>query len=525
MMILILAALMLVPLTILYARTDGPFHVRPANGRFFVEALGTAILAFLVSLTAAGGQGSEQGVAPDSSKSNRGISSQSRPNVIIVLADDLGWSDLGCYGSDFHETPFLDSFSKTAVRFTNAYAPAPVCTPTRAALLTGKSPARLGITIWSEGSLQGPKDRKLVQADSKHDLPLSEKTLAEYFHERGYLTASIGKWHLGNAAHGPEAQGFDVNIGGTHWGAPTTFFWPYKGVRTSGNEYRYIPDLPYGKEGEYLTDRLTNESLQLMDQARQRNQPFFLFLAHHAPHTPIEAKPEDVAYFQRRLNGDSKIHRNPVYAGMLKSLDESVGRILQRLKELNIEEDTIVVFTSDNGGYIGRMKWDGMDVPITSNAPLRSGKGTCYEGGLRIPLLIRWPKLSRAGVTDQPVVLTDLFTTLMQGVLQREPEQSDGIDVTPLLRDPDSKLPNRSFYFHYPHYYHAPVSTPVSAIRKADWKLLHFYEDNRDELYHLATDPFEKRDVATMEPMVVDELRTELKHWLHEVGAEMPKAR
>ena len=190
----------------------------------------------------------------------------SRPNVIIILADDLGWSDLGCYGSDFHETPSLDSFSQSAVRFTNAYAPAPVCTPTRAALMTGKSPARLGITIWSEGSLQEPTNRKLLQAKSKHDLPLSEKTLAEYFHEQGYLTASIGKWHLGDAAHGPETQGFDINVGGTHWGAPTTFFWPYKGVRTSGNEYRYVPDLPYGNAGEYLTDRLTDESLEVIDR-------------------------------------------------------------------------------------------------------------------------------------------------------------------------------------------------------------------------------------------------------------------
>lgn len=446
----------------------------------------------------------------------------SRPNVIIILADDLGWSDLGCYGSDFHETPQLDSFSKTAIRFTNAYAPAPVCTPTRAAMLTGKSPARLGITIWSEGSRNGPTDRKLLQANSKHDLPLSEKTLAEHFHERGYMTALVGKWHLGDAAHGPEAQGFDINIGGTHWGAPRTFFWPYKGVRTSGGEYRYVPDLPYGHDGEYLTDRLTDESLAVIDQAHRQRQPFFLYLAHHAPHTPIEAKPDDVAYFRKRLTDGSKPQRNPVYAGMLKSLDESVGRILRKLEELQIEQDTIVVFTSDNGGFIGQMKLDGVDVPITSNAPLRSGKGTCYEGGLRVPLLVRWPKLSRAGVTDQPVVLTDLFPTLMHSALQQEPEQTDGVDLTPLLKAPDATLPDRAFYFHYPHYYHAPVSTPVSAIRKGDWKLLHYYEDGHDELYNLSADPAEKLDLSNMQPTVAAELRSELKDWLVEVNAEMP---
>ena len=447
---------------------------------------------------------------------------QPQPNVIIILADDLGWSDLGCYGSEFHETPFLDSFSKTSVRFTNAYAPAPVCTPTRAALLTGKSPARLGITIWSEGSLKGPTDRKLLQANSKHDLPLSENTLAEYFQEKGYLTALVGKWHLGNTSHGPEAQGFDINIGGTHWGAPRTFFWPYKGVRNSRDEYRYVPDLPYGQDGEYLTDRLTDESLHVIQQAHQRRQPFFLLLAHHAPHTPIEAKPDDVAYFRKRLTDDSKQQRNPVYAGMLKSLDESVGRILQHLEDLKIQQETIVIFTSDNGGFIGQIKLDGVDVPITSNAPLRSGKGTCYEGGLRVPLLVRWPTLSLAGITDQPVVLTDLFPTIVHSALHQEPEQTDGVDLTPLLKAPDATLPERAFYFHYPHYYHAPVSTPVSAIRKGNWKLLHYYEDDHDELYNLSADPSEKLDLSNMQPTVAVELRSELKTWLQEVRAEMP---
>lgn len=449
------------------------------------------------------------------------ILANDKPNVILILADDLGWSDLGSYGSTYHETPHLDAFCETAVRFTQAYSPAPVCTPTRAALLTGKSPARLGITIWSEGSLSGPKNRKLLQANSKHDLPLAERTLAEYFSEQGYLTATIGKWHLGDAAHNPETQGFDINIGGTHWGAPTSFFWPYRGLRSSEKEFRYVPDLPFGVDGEYLTDRLTDESLRVIDTAYRQRQPFFLLLAHHAPHTPIEAKSADVEYF-RNCRQESHLHQNPVYAAMLKSLDESVGRVLAKLEELQIAKETIVVFTSDNGGYIDKMKFDGVEIPVTSNKPLRSGKGTCYEGGLRVPLLVRWPNLSQAKVTDQPVILTDLFPTLVRGALGQETPPSDGIDITPELKAEHQVQANRTFYFHYPHYYHAPNSTPVSAIRDGNWKLLYYYEDQRVELYDLATDLSESKDLSVQEPVVADRLRAKLQSWLTEVKAEMP---
>jgi arylsulfatase A len=446
-----------------------------------------------------------------------------RPNVVLILADDLGWSDLRCYGSDFHQTPHLDNFCSTATRFTHAYAPAPVCTPTRAALMTGKAPARLGITIWSEGSLSGPNHRKLQQADSRHDLPLSEKTMAEYFDERGYLTASIGKWHLGDAAHSPETQGFDINIGGTHWGAPTTFFWPYKGLRTSGNEYRYVPGLPYGDDGEYLTNRLTDEAIQFIDKAHQTSQPFFLYLAHHAPHTPIEALPSDVNNFRNRKYGT--IHKNPVYAAMIKSLDDSVGRVLERLEELQLSQNTIVIFTSDNGGYLGSMKFEGQDIAITSNAPLRSGKGTCYEGGLRVPLLIRWPRCEQPKVCDALVTLTDLFPTIVHEIAPDELLVTDGVDLKPLLKSSLSSIPSRSFYFHYPHYYHAPSSTPVSAIRKGDWKLLQYYEDGHTELYNLRSDPSESTDLAAIDRATAAELKNELNGWLLEVGAKLPTAR
>ncbi len=297
------------------------------------------------------------------------LASSAQPNIVLFLADDLGWSDLGCYGADLHETPHLDQLAQQGMRFTEAYAMS-VCSPSRAALLTGKHAARLHITIWAEGSRSGPKNRKLLQGDSLHDLPHTEATLARRLHNAGYLTALVGKWHLGDADHYPETHGFDVNIGGTRWGAPQTFFWPYSGSGHFGSEFRFIPHLEFGQPGEYLTDRLTDEALRVIDRADGR--PFFLYLAHHAPHTPIQAKADDIKYFEAKLRPGMH-HQNAVYAAMVKSLDDSVGRVLEHLKKRRLEQNTIIVFTSDNGGFIGLDK--GQTVPVTSNAPLRSGKG------------------------------------------------------------------------------------------------------------------------------------------------------
>ncbi len=329
------------------------------------------------------------------------------PNIVLILADDLGWSDLGCYGADVHETPNLDRLAAAGIRFTDAYAMS-VCSPSRAMLLTGKHAARLRITIWAEGSRLGPVNRKLLQAESRHDLPHSEITLAQLLRDQGYLTALVGKWHLGDADHYPETHGFDINIGGTHWGAPHTFFWPYRGRGKYGSEYRYVPHLEFGGKDEYLTDRLTDEALRVIDRAG--SQPFFLYLAQHAPHTPIEAKAEDVRHFEKRVHQGSK-HQHPAYAAMVKSLDESVGRVMARLKERGLEDNTIVIFASDNGGFIGLDRL--LRLRITSNWPLRSGKGSLYEGGVRVPLLIRWPgRTPPGGVCHEPVVLADLFHTL-----------------------------------------------------------------------------------------------------------------
>jgi len=436
---------------------------------------------------------------------------ESKPNIVLILADDLGWSDLGCYGADLHETPHLDLLAQQGVRFTDAYAMS-VCTPSRAALLSGKHAARLHMTIWSEGSRNGPKKRKLIEAGSLHDLPHTETTLARHLQKAGYLTALVGKWHLGDAAHYPETHGFDVNIGGTQWGAPNTFFWPYSGSGRFGPEFRYVPHLEFGKPGEYLTDRLTDEALRVI--ARAGDQPFFLFLAHHAPHTPIEAKADDIRHFEAKLRPGQQ-HRNAVYAAMVKSLDDSVGRVLDHLKERGLEQNTIVIFTSDNGGYIGTDK--GQTTPVTSNAPLRSGKGALYEGGIRVPLIVRWPGVTpKAAECREPVVLMDLFHTL-------HPAGSpggDGLDLQPLLRNPDAGLDREALFFHYPHYYE--TTTPAGAIRAGNWKLLEYFEDGRIELYDLGNDPGEKTDLSGRMPEKAAELRRRLHAWRGSVGAVMP---
>lgn len=442
-----------------------------------------------------------------------------KPNIVIILADDLGWADVGYQGADLIETPNIDRFARENVRFTQAYAMS-VCSPTRATLLTGRHAARVHITIWAEGSLKGPQNRKLLQGESLHDLPHSESTVAKLLRDAGYLTALVGKWHLGEASHFPETHGFDINIGGTHWGAPETFSWPYSGSGRFGDGFRYVPHLEFGKPGEYLTDRLTDEALKIIDRAGEK--PFFLYLAHHAVHTPMEAKKQDIEYFERKLKPGMK-HQNPVYAAMTKSLDDSVGRVLKHLDDRGLAKNTIVVFTSDNGGFIGVDRKAGQKTPVTNNSPLRSGKGSLYEGGIRVPLAVRWPGVTpRGGVCETPVLLADLFPTLLAAAKVAGPANIDldGIDLSAVLQQPETGLARKELFFHYPHYYE--TTTPVSAVRAGDWKLLEYLEDGKTELFNLKADEGESKDLSASNSQQVAALKVKLNAWRSVVKASMP---
>ena len=447
------------------------------------------------------------------------IDAAKRPNLILILADDLGWADLSCYGNDLHQTPNLDRLAKQGVRFTDAYSASPVCTPTRAAILTGLHPARLHMTIWRESALNRG-NRKLLQPVCLDSLPLKHVTLAEVLKQAGYFNAHIGKWHLGRAESYPQAHGFHVNIGGTLWGAPQTFWYPYNGDGYF-RDWRYVPDLEPGSEDDYLTDRLTDKALATMEEQAKVSRPFYLNLWYYSVHTPIEGKPELVDFYQKKIKPDS-VRKNPHYAAMVHSLDKNVGRVLAKIDELGITDNTFVIFTSDNGGFINKCKLN-RELFVANNAPLRSGKGSCYEGGVRVPLIVRGPKLAQDRVSSEPVYAPDLYPTLLRaaGLFDQSKADLDGTDFTPLLRNPDASLEREALYFHYPHYYQ--TTTPVSAIRKGNWKLLEYLEDGRLELFNLKQDPGEARNLSTDRSALARELRADLDDWRKKVGAQLPE--
>ncbi len=444
-----------------------------------------------------------------------------QPNVVLIVADDLGWSDLSCYGSDLHETPRLDRLAAQSVKFTDAYAASPVCSPTRASILTGRHPARLKMTIWREAAA-ARGNRRLLEPVVRDALPLSETTLAEILHRKGYYTAHVGKWHLGGAESYPQPHGFDVNIGGTLWGAPQTFFYPFRGNQYF-RDWRYVPDLEPGAPGDYLTDRLTDRAIEIIHRVKSR--PFFLNLWYHTVHTPIEGKPDLVAKYQRKLASHPKsVHRNPDYAAMVESLDQNVGRVLDTLDQLELTDDTIVVFFSDNGGYINTGKLH-PGRRVTTNAPLRSGKGSLYEGGIRVPLMVRVPGVtSPGGECRVPVQSCDLLPTLLELAGASDMAKGielDGIDVSPWLKQPDRADPSRSLFFHYPHYY--PTTSPVSAVRVGRWKLIEYFEQDRLELYDLSEDFGEQHDLSDRFPEEVARLGELLGRWRSKIDAPLPE--
>lgn len=430
-----------------------------------------------------------------------------KPNIVLLLVDDMGWKDLACYGSDTHRTPHIDQLAEESVRFTQAYAPATVCSPTRAALLTGQSPARLHLTDWIEfGKDFRQPFASMLEAEFEQRLNPAHDSLAEKLKAEGYTTAHIGKWHLGGEGSTPTDHGFDLNIGGTEHGFPPGGFHLPNGL-----------DLPGAHEGEYLTDHLTSRAVELVDQFTRGEKPFFLNFWYYTVHKPIEGKSALAEHYEKTIQPGAH-HSNPHYAAMVHSLDESVGRILAALEANGIANETVVILTSDNGGLSHNY---GTRDPVTDNYPLRRGKGSAYEGGLRVPLIVRWPGVSAHGVCDDPVIGTDLFATLMAQLGLPHDAPIDGMDLTALLRDPEESLPRQALHWHYPHY-HPGGDGPSSIIRMDDWKLIERLEDGSLELYHLTKDPGELWNVARRYPMVAGDLRKRLALWREETGARMP---
>lgn len=445
------------------------------------------------------------------------VSVPSRPNIVFILVDDMGWADGGCFGSRFYQTPQIDALSASGMRFTQAYAACAVCSPTRAALMTGKYPARLHLTDWIGGE-PAPKNARFKLPDWQKHLPQGEPTLARALKQQGYVAAHIGKWHLGGGRFLPEHQGFDTNIAGGDIGHPASYFWPYGPT----NHSHRVPGLAErgGRKDAYLTDQLTDEAIRFITENRDR--PFYLNLWHYAVHSPLMARPEhiDEAADRPGAGGQS----NKVYYGMLRSVDESLGRIVKRLEELRLEEKTIVVFTSDNGGavHFGRP-------PATSNSPLRNGKGSAYEGGLRVPLIVKAPGVTKPGsVSDAPVITMDFFPTLLElaGGDRATTGRAavDGVSLAPVLRG-EASGPHRALFWHYPHYWNGGRVSPYSVARLGEWKLIRFYETGREELYHLTTDLSEAHDLASAQPDKRRELSARLDQWLDNVGAQRPVAR
>lgn len=404
----------------------------------------------------------------------------SRPNVIFILADDLGINDLGCYGRREHRTPYLDHLAAQGLRFTCAYCAQPICSPSRAAILTGKSPARLHLTTYLPGRPDAPT-QKLLHPAMRQQLPLEETTLAQRLKAAGYATACIGKWHLGGRGFEPREQGFDVYF--------------------AGNANTKPSDMEGGK-GEYA---LTTAAERFITENRQR--PFFLYLCHNSPHVPLAAQPGLIEKHSRAFN--------PVYAAMIETLDASVGRLLAKLDELKLADRTLVVFTSDNGGL---HVLESPHTPATHNTPFRAGKGFLYQGGLRIPLLVRLPGRIKPGVCETPVINTDWTPTILELAGIQTTDPFDGVSiVSELTAAPPAE---RTFYWHFPHYTNQG-SRPAGAIREGRYKLIEHYEDGRLELYDLSRDPGELHDRFSDEPDRARKLREKLAAWRQATGAQM----
>lgn len=445
-------------------------------------------------------------------------------NFVFLLVDDLGWADVGCNGSTFHETPHIDALANSGMRFTNGYAACPVCSPTRASILTGRHPVRVDITDWIPGmSASRAKSAKFKQVNDRNNLALEEVTIAEVLKKKGYQTFFAGKWHLGGKGHWPTNQGFDFNIGGNSKGSPPGgYYAPWTN-----------PTLKAKRKGEYLTERLTEESIQFMKN-RDKDKPFLLYLSYYNVHTPITPYGKRVEHYQakgkeqfadssspiKEHDGVSRSRQdNAAYASMVAAVDDSVGHLMATLDKLKLADNTVVIFFSDNGGLCTTRR-----AGPTSNLPLRSGKGWLYEGGVREPTIIRAPGVAKPGsVNDTPIVSMDFFPTMLElaGLGSKPDLHADGVSLVPLLTGGKS-LADRALYWHYPHY-HGSTWTPGASIRDGDWKLIEFYHYGNTELYNLAKDPGEQHDLSKSQAGKTKELLAKLHAWQKQMKAKMPQ--
>ena len=440
-----------------------------------------------------------------------------KPNLVLIVADDLGWQDLHCYGNDLVETPNLDQMAADGVMFSNAYASASICSPTRASLLTGKNPVSVDITDYIPGK-QYEKQRRGIEITDKylapefnHQLPLEEVTLAEILQQEGFATASIGKWHLGGEGYLPTDQGFDINIAGNHMGLPPSYYFPY----TAEHFDFEITHLSLKEDNLYLTDRLGNEAVDFIEE--NSNRPFFLYLPFYTVHTPWEGKKELVEKYQKIVTASKDtVQRDPQFLAMIESLDQNVGKVMQVLQEKKLEETTLVIFVSDNGG-LNVEKGD--QVFGSYNKPLRGGKATLYEGGFRVPTMLKWPgKIPAGQVSKELIISTDIFPTVLQALQIENKLSLEGVSLWPHVTEKES-VDRETFYWHYPHYHR---TKPGSVIRDGDYKLIHYYEDERYELYNLAEDISEDNDIAAEMPGKMKELQGKLDQWLNENNAKLP---
>lgn len=453
-----------------------------------------------------------------------GQAESSRPNFVFFLVDDLGWADVGCFGSTFHETPNIDALCASGMKFTNGYAACPVCSPTRASILTGRHPVRVDVTDWLPGARARKSQKpRFLHIDDRDNLALEEVTIAEVLRDAGFQTFFAGKWHLGGQGHWPTDQGFDFNIGGCDRGSPPGgYYAPWKN-----------PNLKANQKDEYITERLTQESIRFVE-TRKKDAPFLLYLSYYNVHTPITPYRKRISHYEDKAktlfkktsppitehDGVSRSRQdNPDFASMVAAVDDSVGAILAALDKQGLADNTVVCFFSDNGGLCTKPQ-----PGPTSNLPLRAGKGWLYEGGVREPTIIRAPGITNPGsVSDTPVVSMDFFPTILEiaGLPAMPKLHNDGVSLVSVLKNSDQTI-ERPLFWHYPHY-HGSTWTPGASIREGDWKLIEFYEFGNIELYNLKNDPGEHEDLAAANPEIATRLAEKLRQWQRDMNAKMPQ--